>query len=79
MADVKWVTAPPCYVFHPMNHYDLPDGRIVIDVVKYDVAPLFPLPDGSLTRNRRHRVCSAGRSISAAKANPSTRRSSTIA
>jgi len=47
VADVKWVTAPPSFVFHPMHHYDLPDGRIVIDVVKYDVAPLFPLPDGS--------------------------------
>jgi carotenoid cleavage dioxygenase-like enzyme len=47
VADIQWVTMPPCYVFHPMNHYDLADGRIVIDVVKYDVAPLFPLPDGS--------------------------------
>ena len=44
---MKWVTAPPCYVFHPMNHYETADGRIVIDVMKFDVAPLFPLPDGS--------------------------------
>jgi hypothetical protein len=47
VADVKWVTAPPSYVFHPMNHFETDDGRIVIDVMKYDVAPLFPLPDGS--------------------------------
>jgi carotenoid cleavage dioxygenase len=47
VADVKWVTAPPSYVFHPMNHFETADGKIVIDVMKYDVAPLFPLPDGS--------------------------------
>ena len=47
VADVKWVAAPPCYVFHPMNHYETDDGRIVVDVMKFDVAPLFPLPDGS--------------------------------
>src|SRR5207248_2286641 len=46
VADTKWVTAPACYVFHAMNHYETADGRIVIDVMKYDVAPLFPLPDG---------------------------------
>ncbi len=47
VAGVQWVTLPPCYVFHAMNHYDTVDGRIVIDVMKYDVAPLFPLPDGN--------------------------------
>jgi carotenoid cleavage dioxygenase len=47
VADVKWVSAPPCYVFHPMNHFETADGKVVIDVMKYDVAPLFPLPDGS--------------------------------
>ena len=47
VADAKWVTAPPCYVFHPMNHFETDDGKVVVDVMKYDVAPLFPLPDGS--------------------------------
>ena len=47
VADVKWVSAPPCYVFHPMNHFETADGKVVVDVMKYDVAPLFPLPDGS--------------------------------
>jgi carotenoid cleavage dioxygenase-like enzyme len=46
VADVKWVSAPPCYVFHPMNHYETADGKVVVDVMKFDVAPLFPLPDG---------------------------------
>jgi carotenoid cleavage dioxygenase len=47
VADVKWVSAPPCYVFHPMNHYETADGKIVVDVMKFEVAPLFPLPDGT--------------------------------
>ena len=47
VADTKWVTAPASYVFHPMNHFETADGRVVVDVMKYDVAPLFPLPDGS--------------------------------
>ena len=47
VADTKWVTAPACYVFHPMNHFETADGKVVVDVMKYDVAPLFPLPDGS--------------------------------
>ena len=47
VADVKWVTAPASYVFHPMNHFETADGKIVVDVMKYDVAPLFPLPDGT--------------------------------
>jgi carotenoid cleavage dioxygenase-like enzyme len=47
VAEVKWVTAPASYVFHPMNHYETEDGKVIVDVMKYDIAPLFPLPDGS--------------------------------
>lgn len=43
--DVRWFTGDPCYVFHPMNAFD-EGGRIVCDMMKYDTAPLFPLPDG---------------------------------
>jgi carotenoid cleavage dioxygenase len=49
VADVKWVTAPASYVFHPMNHYETADGKVIVDVMKYDEAPLFPLPDGTPT------------------------------
>ena len=31
--------SPLCYVFHPLNAYDLPDGRIVVDVVRHP--PMF--------------------------------------
>ena len=32
---VQWFEVEPCYVFHPMNAHDLPDGRIVIDLVRH--------------------------------------------
>ena len=44
---VRWATLPACYVYHFMNHYDAADGKVVMDAMKYAVAPLFPLPDGS--------------------------------
>ena len=31
---VTWVELPePCYVYHPLNAFDLPDGRIRLDVI----------------------------------------------
>ncbi len=33
--DVRWADVEPCYVYHPMNAYDLPDGRIVMDVARH--------------------------------------------
>lgn len=32
---IRWVAVEPCYVFHPLNAYDLPDGRVVVDVVRH--------------------------------------------
>lgn len=32
---ITWYEVEPCYVFHPMNAHDLPDGRIVLDVVRH--------------------------------------------
>lgn len=34
--DVIWCQADPVYVFHVANGYDLPDGRVVMDVIAYD-------------------------------------------
>ncbi len=36
-ADIVWVDVPIGYVFHPMNAYDTPDGKVVLDVSFYDV------------------------------------------
>jgi carotenoid cleavage dioxygenase len=33
--DISWVSINPCYFFHPMNSFDLPDGRVVIDAVRH--------------------------------------------
>jgi carotenoid cleavage dioxygenase len=35
-ADVIWCAVDPAYVFHPANAYDLPDGRVVLDVVAHE-------------------------------------------
>lgn len=33
--DIVWCEVDPCYVFHPMNAYEEPDGRIVLDVARH--------------------------------------------
>lgn len=35
-ADVRWCELDqPCFVYHPLNSYDLPDGSVVVDVVRH--------------------------------------------
>lgn len=34
--DIIWVPIDPCFVFHHANSFDLPDGRVALDVVAYD-------------------------------------------
>ena len=46
VADARWFKGDACYVFHPMNAFDTADGKVVCDMMKYPVAPLFPGPDG---------------------------------
>ncbi len=46
VSTIRWFNAPACYVFHPLNSWE--DGdKIHCDVMRYDVAPLFPKADGS--------------------------------
>ncbi len=45
VSSMRWFQCDPCYVFHPMNAYEYGD-KIVADVMQYEVAPLFPDPDG---------------------------------
>jgi carotenoid cleavage dioxygenase-like enzyme len=35
-AGVRWLEIEPCYVFHTLNAFDAPDGRIVVHVMRYD-------------------------------------------
>jgi carotenoid cleavage dioxygenase-like enzyme len=34
--DVRWLEIAPCYVFHPLNAYEAGDGRIVVEVARYE-------------------------------------------
>jgi 8'-apo-carotenoid 13,14-cleaving dioxygenase len=72
-SDTRWYDVDPCYVFHPCNAYDLPDGSVVMDVVVHqhlfdqsrvgpeaDTNPVFErwtLPVNS-TRVVRELICS---------------------
>jgi carotenoid cleavage dioxygenase len=33
--DIVWIDLPLGYAFHPMNAYDTPDGKVVIDICNY--------------------------------------------
>ncbi len=35
-ADIKWVEINSCYIFHPLNAYDLPDGTVVLDAARHE-------------------------------------------
>jgi carotenoid cleavage dioxygenase len=51
---MRWFRGEACYVFHPLNAYDTPDGKLVLDMVKYDVAPGYALADGRPALGRQH-------------------------
>ncbi len=34
--DIKWIDVPLGYAFHPMNAFDMPDGKVSIDLCNYD-------------------------------------------
>jgi carotenoid cleavage dioxygenase-like enzyme len=67
-ATLAWTEIEPRFAFHVMNAFDAEDGTVAMDVIEYDVAPLFPRADGSpsppeAARSRlcRWRVDPAGR------------------
>lgn len=35
-SDIKWIEIDSCYIFHPLNAYDLPDGTVVLDAARHD-------------------------------------------
>jgi carotenoid cleavage dioxygenase len=54
VAGLRWIEAPKGYVFHVMNAFDSSDeggDRIIVDVMRYASAPLFPRADGSPGEN----------------------------
>lgn len=34
--DVIWCNVDPCYVFHPSNGFETPDGKVILDVCAHD-------------------------------------------
>ncbi|TAJ69920.1 MAG: carotenoid oxygenase family protein [Phenylobacterium sp.] len=46
VSTIRWFNTEACYVFHPLNSWE-EDGKIFCDMMRYDVAPLFPKADGS--------------------------------
>jgi len=46
VSTIRWFNTEACYVFHPLNAWEEGD-KIYADVMRYDVAPLFPNADGS--------------------------------
>ena len=55
---LRWYEGLPCYVFHVLNAWEA-DNAIIADVMAYEEAPLFPLPDGGKTdpAKSRARLC----------------------
>jgi carotenoid cleavage dioxygenase-like enzyme len=46
VSTIRWIDTEACYVFHPLNAFDEGD-KLFADVMRYDVAPLFPNADGT--------------------------------
>ncbi|MEO6571378.1 MAG: carotenoid oxygenase family protein [Ilumatobacteraceae bacterium] len=66
--DIVWIDVPIGYAFHPMNSYDTPDGKVVIDLCSYD--QMFktdvqgPFDDDSLARLERWVLDPVARTVS---------------
>ncbi len=45
VADIRWFSMDPCYVFHPMNAFEQ-DNKLIAHVMQFGEAPLFPHVDG---------------------------------
>jgi len=55
VASIRWFNTDACYVFHPLNAWEEGD-TLYADVMRYDVAPLFPNADGSPGRKSAARL-----------------------
>jgi carotenoid cleavage dioxygenase len=60
VSTIRWFNTEACYVFHPLNSWEEGD-KIYCDVMRYNVAPLFPNADGTPARRPPLGWC-AGRS-----------------
>lgn len=35
-AEIVWCEIDPCFAFHPLNSYDTSDGKVIIDICRFD-------------------------------------------
>ncbi len=66
--DIIWVDIPIGYAFHPLNSYDTPDGKVVIDICNYpkmfDADILGPFGDRAMAKLERWEIDPVARSVS---------------
>lgn len=66
--EIVWIDVPIGYVFHPMNAYDAPDGRVVIDLCRYermfDIDVQGPFGDGGHATLERWELDPVARTVS---------------
>lgn len=66
--EIVWIDLPIGYAFHPMNSYDTPDGKVVIDICNYptmfDRDLLGPFGDGNMAQLERWELDPAARTAS---------------
>jgi carotenoid cleavage dioxygenase-like enzyme len=67
-SEIVWIDVPLGYCFHPLNAYDTPDGRLVIDLCNYermfDADRLGPFGDGGQARLERWELDPSSRRVS---------------
>jgi 8'-apo-carotenoid 13,14-cleaving dioxygenase len=63
--EVIWCAVDPCYVYHTANAYDLPDGRVVVDVSAHNRNGYrdFRGPDAEDVKFERWTIDPASRSV----------------
>ncbi|MAT05327.1 MAG: carotenoid oxygenase [Acidimicrobiaceae bacterium] len=66
--DIVWIDIPLGYAFHPLNSYDTPDGKVVIDICNYpkmfDADILGPFGDRALAKLERWELDPVTRTVS---------------
>ncbi len=64
-SDIVWCAVEPCYVFHPCNAFEEPDGSVTLDVVAHDTmfAASTQGPDSRRIAFERWRIDPAARRV----------------
>ncbi len=64
-ADVIWCPVTPCYIFHPANAYETPDGRVIMDAAVHETmfAESTQGPDSHRTPFERWTIDPATRAV----------------